>query len=346
MIQENKKQNYLYSVEFLRIFLLFFVILGHILIMFPATNELVLSFFDSNGLRGWFGVEFFFIIAGFFLFKRIQETSSAVNLIKKTYWRLMPPLLFVFLLCVIFTHLNIQKVPSILTLTTGLSIPKEVTRWGDWYVATYFWCSCFLIGLFLSCKKQAFLILYTVMYLLLCLKFNAPDLGWMKTYYTVIGNQFIRGIYSMGIGMTAAFIADKLTLKTTPVTQICYTFVEVFGLLSVFSYIIYPLKSHFTFLEVEIIFAILMISFHSSYGYISSTLNQISQIKYISRYTYSIFLAHILPIRLLNLSKDTPPRHDLMPLFFVFGLAITIGVFEYHIVEKRVVPWLKKIFIK
>ena len=35
-----------------------------------------------------------------------------------------------------------------------------------------------------------------------------------------------------------------------------------------------------------------------------------------------------------------------MPLFFVFGLAITIGVFEYHIVEKRVVPWLKKIFIK
>lgn len=345
MIQERKPQHLLYSIEFLRILFLFFIILGHTIEIFPTTRQLALSFFHSDELRGWFGVEFFFIMGGFFLFNRIQKTSSAFDLIKKIYSRLTPPLVFIFLLCVLFTNVNIQKIPSILTLTTGLSIPKEIIGWGDWYVGTYFWSSCFLIGLFVSCKKQAFLVLCTVMYLLLCLKFNAPNLGWMETYYTIIGNQFIRGIYSLGIGMGAAFIANQLTLKKTSVTQICYTFVEVFGLIGVLSYIIYPRNSYFTFLEVEIVFAILMISFYSSYGYISSYLNKISQIKYISRYTYSVFLAHILPIRLLYFSRDKN-LNAFEPLLFVFGMAIAIGIFDYHIVEKKVVPWLKKIFYK
>ena len=345
IIEKKDQSNYLYSVEFLRIAFLSLIIIGHIGEILPYINRFILKFFGTSTFKGWFGVEYFFIIGGFFLYNKIQQADNAFSLIKKIYARLVPTLLFIFLLCVVFTGSKIHQLPSILALTTGLSIPSVTIGWGDWYVGVYFWSSCLLIGLFMTCKKQAFLFLCIIMYILICLEFNAPYLGWMKTYYTFIGNQFTRGICSMGIGMTAAFIATQLSLKKGPITEILCSIVEVLCIISTFSYLIFPKSTPFTFLEIQIIFGILMISFNSSYGYISTILNNISYIKYISRYTYSIFLAHIIPIRLLD-SLSQKNISEFKVFFIVFGMAISICILEYHLIEKKLVPWLKKCFIK
>lgn len=343
-LTNTPQPNRLYMVEFLRIFFLFFIILGHIMERFPMIKSSVFNFFETQAMNGWFGVEFFFIIGGFFLYARIKKSDDAWSLIKKTYVRLFPALMFIFLLLVCCGLTKIQKLPMILTLTTGLTIPGEVTGWGDWYVGAYFWASALFVSLFVLNRKQAFLWTFILMYLTLCLKFNAPYEGWMKTYYTIVGNQIIRAIYSMGLGITAAFVSDKVSIKNNLSTQYIFTAIEIICLISIFGYIIYPKIYTFNFWEIEIVFAILMISIKSSYGYISTILNRCSKIQYISRYTYSIFLGHIIPIRLLLSSPNKFSLSESNCALLIFGGAIVIGIIEYHLIEQKLVPYLKKYF--
>lgn len=334
----------LYMVEFLRVFFIFFIILGHIMEKFSTIRSAVFNFFETQAMKGGFGVEFFFIIGGFFLYERMKKSNDAWSLIKKTYVRLFPTLMFVFLLCVCYGLVKIQKLPMILTLTTGLTIPGEVTGWGDWYVGAYFWASALFVGLFVLNRKQAFLWTFIFMYLTVCLKFHAPYDGWMKTYYTIVGNQFIRAIYSMGLGITAAFISDKVSAKNNVSTQCIFTAIEIICLISVFGYIIYPKIYTFNFWEMEIVFAILMISIKLSYGYLSTILNRYSKIQYVSRYTYSIFLGHIVPIRLLLSSPNKFGLSESNCALLIFEGAIVIGIMEYHLIEQKLVPYLKKYF--
>lgn len=334
----------LYMVEFLRIFFLFFIILGHIMGILPTIKSSIFHFFSTNEMNDWLGVELFFIIGGFFLYERMKKSDDAWLLIKKTYVRLLPTLMFVFLLLVCFRLVNIQNAPIILTLTTGLTIPGEVTGWGDWYVGAYFGASALFVGLFVLNRKQAFLWTFIFMYITLCLKFNAPYEGWMKTYYTIIGNQFVRAIYSMGLGITAAFISDNVFVKNNVSTKYIFTAIEIICLISVFGYIVYPKIYTFNLWEMEIVFAILMILIKSSYGYISTILNRYNKIQYVSRYTYSIFLGHIIPIRLLLSSPNKFGFSESNCALLIFGGAIVIGITEYLLIEQKLVPYLKKIF--
>ena len=340
-IHQPKK---LYMVEFLRVYFIFFIILWHIMSRYSTIKQEVFNFFDTSQMNGWFGVEFFFIIGGFFLYERMKKTDDAWLLIKKIYIRLFPTLMFVFLLCVCCGLVKIQKLPMILTLTTGLSIPGEVSGWGDWYVGAYFWASTLFVGLFVLNRKQAFLWTFILMYLTLCLKFNAPYDGWMKTYYAIVGNQFIRAIYSMGLGITAAFISEKISVKNNTSTRYVFTIIEIICFTSVTGYITSPRIYTFNFWEIEIIFAVLMISINSSYGYISTILNRYDKIQYISRYTYSVFLGHIVPVRILLSSPDKYGLSELNCALLIFGGAIFIGITEYHLIEQKLVPYLKKYF--
>lgn len=292
-----EKQPRLYAIEFLRIFFVFFIILGHIMEMYPEVKTNVLAFLHTKEMNTWFGVEFFFIIGGFFLYKRIQIAPSNFELIKKIYIRLMPALLFVFLVCLVWgtnnPKLYFSKFPLVLTLTAALGFSKEATGWGDWYVCTYFWCCLLFIGLFSNNLKQGFLWTALLSYFTLCLKVSAPYEGWMKTYYTIIGNEFIRGVYSMGLGITAAYLSDKARFADKKVVSIFFTIREAYCFVAIFNYIARASHNRFSFFEMEIIFALLLICIENSLGYITSYLNKFSKIQLISKYTYSILLCHI-----------------------------------------------------
>lgn len=340
-----EKQPRLYAIEFLRIFFVFFIILGHIMQRYPEISTKILDLFDTKYVRTGFGVEFFFIIGGFFLYKRILSATNAFDLIKKIYVRLFPALLFVFLICVVCGISKIKGLPMIMSLTTGLTIPGEVTGWRDWYVGVYFWCSLLFIGLFYNNIKQGFLWTGILSYIMLCLKFNAPYDGWMKTYYTVIGNQFIRGIYSMGIGMVAAFLANKVKFQNKLGIRVIFSFVEVYCFVCCFVFLLSTSHSQFNEFELEILFAILMISLSNSLGYITSCLNKFSKIQFISRYTYPIFLGHIPFIRYFPEHSNLGLSSTTCGLIILAGGIVT-GIFEYHIIEKKVVPWIAKYFTK
>ena len=336
MIETRKTPHSLYAIEFLRVFFIFFIILGHIMERYSSVKDTVLNFFNTKYMQGWFCVEFFFIIGGFFLYLRIH---------KRIYLRLLPALVFVFCVCLLLGTVHRDRFPLILTMTTGLTIPGEATGWGDWYVGSYFWASCLYVGLFMLCRKQAFIWTFVLMYITICLKFNAPYDGFMKTYYTIVGNQFIRAIYSIGLGISAAYLAEKVDLKKNAFTISIFTILEIMGFLSVFYYIARSSHIHFNFWEMEIVFALLLISISKSFGWVSLTLNSISKIQYISRYTYSIFLGHIIFIKQL-MSHQSYGLSGTSCALIILGGATIAGVFEYHIVEKKIMPWIIKQFVK
>ena len=336
------KEKRLYSIEFLRIFFVFFIILGHIMKNYPGVKSVMLDFFHTKEMKTYMGVEFFFIIGGFFLYKRIQNSSNIFDLIKKIYIRLVPGLFFIFLICVLSSTVRISRFPMILSLTTGLSIPGEVTGWGDWYVGVYFWCSLLFIGLFHNNIRRGFLWTAVLSYFTLSLKFNAPYEGWVKTYYTIVGNLFIRGVHSMGLGMLTAYLTDKIQHpNNSRLLRIIFTALEVYCFVHIFNSVARTSHSHFNYFEIEIVFVILLVCISHSLGYITEYLNKAKNIRFLSKYTYGVFLGHIPFLKYLLVHPDLGLSGLSCSLIIIMG-AIMTGIFEYHIVDKKVVPQITK----
>lgn len=332
----------LYMVEFLRLFFLFFIILGHC--YDGAANlipkEKIYHLFHTTSMITAMGVEFFFIIGGFFLYKNLGNTAS--SLIKKTYVRLLPALLFVFLSTVILTDVAFKYWPNIIFLSTGLSLsPSRVTGWGDWYVGVYFWTTCLYIALFQTPKSRAFTITGILVYLSLMLLTHAHVSSWLDPYYTVIGKNLTRGLSCMGLGIIISYLSEHIQFTTNKIISFLFTLLEGYCLVQVFNYIARTSHSHLNFLSIELIFICLLFSIASSYGYISRFFNRMSWITAASRYTYSIFLCHIIFMRYL---EKHPTPNDYINVTVVFVGSILLGMFEYHFIEQKAVPVIKKFF--
>ena len=341
------EKNRLYCIEFLRIFFVFFIILGHIMGQYPGIRSEIFNFFHTKEMRTSLGVEFFFMIGGFFLYKRILTAPSIFDLIKKIYIRLIPALLFVFLLCALSFTTTIISFPTILSLTTGLSLPGEVIGFGDWYVGVYFWCSLLFIALFYKNVKQGFLWAGILSYFAFSLQLHVSH-EWMDTYYKIIGTEFVRGIYSMTLGFVAAFLSEKVSLPQKKSIRFVFTLVEAYCFITIFNCIIRSSilnsvvrswRGYLNILEIEIVFTILLICISNSLGYITAYMNKIKNIRFLSKYAYGIFLGHIPIIKYLL--KYTHLGDLTCFLIIIIG-AVILGVLEYHIVEKKIVPWIEK----
>lgn len=78
-----EKQPRLCTIEFLRIFFVFFIILGHCMETYPEVKTNALAFLYTKEMHTWFGVEFFFIIGGFFCVKECKYLQVILSLSKK-----------------------------------------------------------------------------------------------------------------------------------------------------------------------------------------------------------------------------------------------------------------------
>ncbi len=343
---ENKLPKRIYTIEFLRIFFVFFIILGHIMQMYPEVKSNVLDCLNTRETHTWFGVEFFFIIGGFFLYRRISSEQNIWELTKKIYIRLMPPLLFVFLVCFVVgtknSELYFSRFPLILTLTAGVGLPGEATGWGDWYVSTYFWCSLLYMGILWSNPKGAFLWIGILMYCGLILKFNAPY-EWMGTYYTIICTDFVRGLYSFGLGIVIGYLSLKIKKLHRIEIRLFFTVLESYFLFCIVNYIARSSYSQFSFWEIELIFSFFLICCVHSLGYITQILNNCNKVYNFSKYTYSIFLCHIPCMSILWAHNHYGLSGETCALV-ILGGAIIIGIAEYHLIEQKLVPYLKKYF--
>lgn len=319
--------------------LVLFIILGHTMGQIPVIKEFYIGLLNAKGYNTRFCVELFFILAGFFLYKRIIKTDSVFDLIKKTYFRLLPAFLFIFVLCDIFGGASTTDLPSVLTLTAGSGIVKQATGWGDWYVSTYFWCFCLYSGLFYFYRKQAVFGTLILIYTSLSIKFHGQYV-FQGAYSNIIPCDVIRGLYAMGMGIIAALLSEKVEVvfNNNIFKKLFFGVCEIVCLIYVFNYVARGVN--LSYFEVSAVFSILTVLFYNSAGFLSTWLNRADKICCVSRYVYPVFLCHILSMLILH-AKGVDGIDPVAWLFIAFGSAIMLALIEYHLIELRLVPFIK-----
>ena len=337
----------LYFIEFFRIYFMFLIISGHVwLSISPKYKMALMDLFHATNINHEIAVEYFFIIGGFFLYKRIASGQPAFELIKKTYLRLMPGFMFAFLLCVLLGHSSFQWIPNIIFLSIGTAVEKAPDiGYGGWFIGVYFWVSCFLIALFSNTPKRAFLILGVLIYIGFSLRTHGvKPVGTGYTYmsyFGAVGTWTARGIQSMGLGMVAAFLAGKMHFPRKCSVCLFFTIVECLCLVSVWTQtMITKAIPPLSYVGCQLIFMLFLISVSHSYGYISYYLNKASFIQLVSRYTFPALLGHIVLhpyVRFHPVFKEGSFHNA--ALVILGGTAL--GIVEYHLIERWLVPKIK-----
>lgn len=345
---QNAKPK-LYMVEALRIVLMLSIFVHHVIMRYPAEGKEALTMlFGVNYHKIPIAVEFFFIIGGFFLYKRLVRETSPFEQIKKTWLRLAPGLLFAFLICVCLCKVHLAHLPAILTLTVGTGqtvYPAvHVIQWGDWFLGCYFWSTCLLLGIFQLPRRYAFLVLGVLMYAILTLYLSNPKSVSnfaISAKFGIISAGMIRAIYGMGLGVFTAFLAQLIALPQHRWAKLAGTVFEVWSLATIFIFMYRPHHSHISYWEVMATMALLILSISQSWGYLSQMLNKCARIQYISRYVFPSLMGHMVMMRLL----DTHNKFNLEfsdALMLVIAGGIILGIIEYHLVEKFIVPKIAK----
>lgn len=336
----------LYMVEALRIVLMLTIFCLHVIGRYPAEGKKALNMlFGSTSQNMNLAVEFFFIAGGFFLYKRLVNGTSPFDQIKKTWLRLAPGLLFTFFLCVCLCKMPLAHLPAMLSLTvgTGQTTPNvAIIPSGAWFLGAYFWTTCLLLGIFQLPKRYAFPVLGVLMYTLLSLHLNNTKKFFaIDPIFGIINAGMIRGIYSMGLGVFTGFLAQQIVLPQRLIAKLVGTAFEVWCLVTIYIFIFRPHHSHIGYWEIMATMAMLMLSISQSWGYLSQMLNKCARIQYISRYVFPSLMGHMVMMRLL----DTHNKFNLEfsdALMLVIAGGITLGIIEYHLVEKFIVPKIAK----
>lgn len=337
MTHSSTKNNTLYAVEFFRLVLILSVIAHHITILCPEFRNYLAQILHSSGFALFHGVEFFFIIGGFFLYRKLESGNECASvIIKKTYFRLTPALLFAFIVCSIIDSAKWIHAPAVFSLLCGTALAPATIGYGDWFIGAYFWISCLYIGLFKK-SKYGWLCLGIIMYFCMMLRLNAPlpdKKMWhdMRYYYSFIGVEFNRGLICMGWGMVAGMLADRIVLPSKWYLKLLFTIIEAFCLVNIYYFLADIKMCRLSYIEMQLLGVCLIVSVAHSWGYISIVLNKLCCIQYISRYTFSWLIGHMICINILQHGC----RYDYGPalnVIFIAGGGLILGIIEYHLFE-------------
>ena len=348
-------QKRLYCIEFFRILFILFVVCGHAWeIPFPAFKKVIFSLLHTPQISYGQAVEFFYLIGGFFLYKRVTSGLPTSSLIYKTYMRLLPGMLVAFLVLVCIHYTPVSHFPLVLSLLGGTALDKSYYMgFGEYFISTYFWSTCLFISIFTKFPKSALLWLGIILFLSFTLSCHKQLIGdQMKAvvgngsfdaYYGIFGVRMVRAIQCMGLGLIVGYLARVIILPRVVWFRITFTLIEGACTYCVFHHIIDTRHSSFSYLGILIVFSILLISISQSYGYFSAVLNKASWVQCISRYTLPVFFSQITVMAVMVKYKGF--GLSCIPGMIIFLVAaIILGVIEYHVIEQYLVPKLKKNF--
>ena len=289
----------LYTVEFLRVFFVAGIIFWHTSRQVcVGLGNSFLQFFDTKIYKSWFGVEGFFILAGFFLYKSVSSHKiAAFERIRRLWIRLTPPIIFAFTILAILGIVRWWKLIDLLFLIPGTGLAPEVIYN---FMCVDFLISCLVIGLFNYSRKSAWVIVGVLTYFALSLQLHAHPVKYSNVidmvYYTLITNGLCRGWVCMMLGMLAAFISQNLSFHRGKLLRVAATILEGMALYMLFDYMTYS-RVRFSPLEVELALTLFMVSVAHSLGYISSIFNRMGWIQFFSRYTYPFLMGHAVMIK-------------------------------------------------
>lgn len=290
-------------------------------------------------------VDFFFIIAGFFLFLTINITQPTFEFAKKRFLRLAPLLwLYVFFqfLLSILIHTDFTFDGSILKLFLLNNIGFAPNTGGSifaWFIASLFWVSLFYfyIAKILN-KKYLNLFVWLITICSLGISLNCTE----KQIFYFINTGIIRGLYGMGIGyfISEVYKSGFMQNCSKKFNHIAST-LEIFCIGFLTYYMLFskslPGKSGFVYI---VIFSILFYLFLIRKGFISKLFNNDLSVK-LGSYSYSIYVMHILISTIFNkivyIETNTfVMNHIILTYTIEVITGVAFGILIHYIFEKPI----------
>jgi len=367
----NKTLHKLENIEFLRVLFIIFILVHH----FGAFAVNILSYntpiqpsfalsqlkdMQDNALHC---VDFFLIIAGFFLVYTFNKSISFCNFAKKKIlrlWPLIPVVTLSYFIFSIFHLVEFTPYYDILSLFFLNNMGLTLNLGNNpqlWYVSSLFWGYLFYFYIIKNYeKKNVDLFVALLTFFCYAFLFHADNQHFghhVQSFNYVFNAGFMRALGGMGIGYFIGnwFVTRENNCRkdVSIVSKLIYTAAEGYLLVFLTNNLIFHHSSNVTPVILVFFFSLLFILFLLQRGYISQSLNK-PKFSTIGKYTYTIFIIHFailvpfvllinsqLPLNILALNKLY-----LVQSTYIF-FCITLGVLTYHLIEAPISAKLKKV---
>ncbi|MCQ2741336.1 MAG: acyltransferase [Alphaproteobacteria bacterium] len=296
-------------------------------------------FFDLVNIPnyGGSGVEFFFVLSGYFLSTTFRPDKTTPEFLKKKIIAWLPLIMFGSILC--GGYLSCFKDIFFLQ-NTGLGI-KNIANEPAWFLGVLFWVSLFYFYIHKALSSQARnLTIGTIAFVSCIICAHCRDLRFDLSY---IPSGMIRGLACVGAGCLLAQICTRTNEQPTKKQYLFYSAVECLVLtwivLRIFV-LFYP--QEWIFCVITSLFIIYL--FIQKKGIISNLFEK-KKISLISRYCLAIYLTHY---SVSDVAKNIAEHHSAVmdhKLLFIFGILFITsltGIFSYHAIQKPAEKWLKE----
>lgn len=357
------------NIEFLRFLMIFDIVMFHFFnkdsVLLHLTQESnIYNFLGKTiGHSGQTCVDFFFIIAGFFLLMTYNKSITVIEFIQKKVIRLFPVILFLWIAYRMISYLGIVKFDfysNLLSLfminNIGLSL-KHGCMAVTWYVSVLLAVSIFYFYIIKHFEKKytdLFIILVSIIgYSFLVHAGKGHIAGHIYSVSYIFNLGIIRGLAGMGCGIIIANLYKEYkysidNFKPNFKSFLVYTAFEVYLFVFLINNLTFHRLSYNNDIILILYFIVLFSLFILKRGFLSKILeSKLSE--ELGKYTYSIFLTHLFVIRVINffywkqhiyLVENFPICQILLAL----SSCLLFGVFTYHFIEKPAQIYLKKLF--
>lgn len=305
-------------------------------------------------------VEFFFMIAGFFLFYTINTKQSTFEFAKKRFLRLAPLVWFflviVAILSFFISYIQFPDTSNILRVfllnNIGFAPPvKGIGAIIHWFIPVLFWVSLFYFYITkIIDKKYLNLIMWLITIISLGMKLNNSNFltcGNAANIYYFINIGILRGLYGMGIGYFIAQLYKSGFLhKCSKVWYYIISGLEIYCIIFLTYYLLFtsrlPGQSGFLYI---LIFSILFYLFLIKKGFISKLFDNNISAK-LGSYSYAIYVMHPLITsifaKLVYIQANSTVMTHIMPVYcFEIILAVLTGILTHYIFEKPINKLIK-----
>lgn len=360
-----EKKIRFYNVDFLRFLLAIQVVAYHQRCKWAGLRDfdaLIASKFHLWAIA----VEFFFIIAGFFMFFSIKKETDTIDFTKKRFLRLAPLVWFLVIISAIISPIinvkfsfdgNILTIPLMHSIGfTPTSVTGGTINGAIWFISVLFWCSIFYFYIYKIFDKKylniiiASIIIFSYGVLMNYNHFDFDIIGKNVFYFINLG--VLRGLAGLGVGyFLAMFYKSGFLQNCTKKVQAFISVVEV-GLVGFFTYYLFftpklPGKSAMTYI---VCFSTLFYLFLVKQGFISKLLDN----KYLAKlgqYSYSIYVMHSAVLCTILYTVFKPnlafvQSHLILCFWGELTIAIAIGILTYYFVESPVNKFITQKFLK
>lgn len=348
------------NIEFLRIIGCIAIVALHYFRYINANLHIYSTPADMV-MEGRLAVELFFILSGLFFALKFNSQTSLIDFLKNKIIRLFPVLLFcfgIYWVLSLFKITNFTFYENILSIF-GLSGTPLVIKYANlhhfWYCSAMLWVLFFYAYLIKNFKKEnATLIIALLSFFSYGIILHINKGGFyapIKMYNGFINVGLLRAAASIGLGYLIGewYKNNQSSIKKITLNLKAKLFISCIEFICLY-FIINNLLLHnprFTNKFVFIIaFAVIIILFLLRQGIFSKILeNNLWTV--FSKYTYSIYMIHIVIIDFLKgsvwkSSKELIFLHPYLNIFFSFLAIFIAGVMIYHLIEKPCYNYLKR----